>query len=187
MGWKSAFIAAYVVLQVALPLRYYLGDHDPFDERFAWRMFSPVRALDCDVAFFDETHEPKPIELRKQLHAVWINLIKRARPAVVQSFARHWCDGRAADGVTPVLRADMVCQTPESLRLAICGGSLADGDADGVPDAFRGAAVCEGRTPEACFRDECGERSPSDCREARCKVRPVPRGANLCLPPEQWT
>jgi hypothetical protein len=148
-------------------------------------MFSPVRALDCDIAFFDETDGgSRPVDLRTQLHAVWINLLKRARPAVVESFARHWCDER---GAAAVLRADMVCQTPESLRLVVCSGSLADADDDGAPDAYRGAAVCEGRSPADCFRAECGDRSPTECREARCKVRPVPRSANLCLPPEQWT
>ncbi|MBW2464764.1 MAG: hypothetical protein JRH11_24155, partial [Deltaproteobacteria bacterium] len=39
---KNTLIVAFLAFQLLLPLRYYMGS-DEFDERFAWRMFSPIR------------------------------------------------------------------------------------------------------------------------------------------------
>lgn len=180
MDWRDAFIVGFVGLQAALPLRYYLAD-DPFDERFAWRMFSPVRPLDCEVTFYDESGaSPQRVELRPRLHAVWINLVQRARPSVVERFARQYCEAEVEAGRRPVLRVDLVCQTPDSLKLAICKVDLTDGDGDGVPDAYAGAPACEGRAPAACFRDECDDQAPDACRAARCRTRPFPRDLDFC-------
>jgi hypothetical protein len=176
MGWKSAFIVAWLAVQIALPLRYYLRD-DAFDERFAWRMFSPVRPLGCQVAFYDETGgAPRPVELSSRIHAVWISLLQRARPSVVEAFARSYCAERPGT----VLRVDLTCSTPDSLHLAVCKAPLDDADHDGVPDAFAEAPDCAGRDAAACFREECGDRDAAACKEARCRTRPFPRDADLC-------
>lgn len=39
---KQAFVAAWIAVQIALPLRYYLvaWSEDPVNEMYAWRMFS---------------------------------------------------------------------------------------------------------------------------------------------------
>ena len=41
--WRGRFILVFVLSQLLLPLHYYVGRRDPHDERFAWRMFSPMR------------------------------------------------------------------------------------------------------------------------------------------------
>jgi hypothetical protein len=46
---RGRFIIAFLAVQLLLPLHYYLVRHDPHDERFAWRMFSPMRMADCAV------------------------------------------------------------------------------------------------------------------------------------------
>jgi len=45
--WQGRFIAVFVIAQLLLPLHYYLARKDPHDERFAWRMFSPMRMARC--------------------------------------------------------------------------------------------------------------------------------------------
>lgn len=182
LGWRSAFIIGFVALQVWLPLRYYLGD-DRFDERFAWRMFSPVRPLQCRAAFYDETAgERRRIPLREHLHAAWLTLVGRARPAVIEAFARRWCGERAAEGADPVLRLDLTCQAPAGAHLALCEVGPRDGDGDGLPDGLAGSPRCAGRTPAECYRDECGDRPLARCFEDRCLVRPYTLDRNLCDP-----
>ena len=41
--WRGRFIAVFIATQLVLPLRYYVLRDDEHDERFAWRMFSPMR------------------------------------------------------------------------------------------------------------------------------------------------
>ena len=54
----NIFIVAVIASQIWLPLSYYLGD-DPFDERFAWRMFSPFAS---HTAKFKRTTTPMASE-----------------------------------------------------------------------------------------------------------------------------
>jgi hypothetical protein len=39
----------FVVSQPLLPLHYCMANRDDHDERFAWRMFSPMRMTRCEV------------------------------------------------------------------------------------------------------------------------------------------
>ncbi len=47
-GVSDMFIACFLLAQIALPLRYYLGGRGT-DERFSWRMFSSQRVEQCAV------------------------------------------------------------------------------------------------------------------------------------------
>jgi hypothetical protein len=178
---RSAFIVLWIALQVAIPLSYYAGD-DVFDERFAWRMFSPVRVVSCQTRFIDATDGLQTtVRAAADVHEVWGSLLTRARRDVIAGYARKWCDERRAAGAgRPVLRVDVVCTNPEALNRPMCKGALVDADADGVPDAYREATACAGMRPIECYRADCGDARPSDCRAHLCQVRPVPEMLNLC-------
>ena len=85
----------WVAFLVLVPLRYYLlPGHDPYDERFAWRMFSAVRVQQCQTVV-EETRfgeETRPINLQTSLPAPWISLLQRNRPAVIESFLNFRCE-----------------------------------------------------------------------------------------------
>ena len=50
--WRGRLIVAVVLAQLLIPLTYY-SHRDPHDERFAWRMFSPMRMLGSDFELSD--------------------------------------------------------------------------------------------------------------------------------------
>jgi len=92
---RDAFLALFLAAQVGLPLHYYLLRAEPpasYDERFAWRMFSPVRMLKCEYryAIGGET-----VSLGSRVHVAWSSLIKRGRAQVAQAVGEHLCaEGR---------------------------------------------------------------------------------------------
>lgn len=178
---RTAFIVVWLALQIGLPLRYYLGA-DRFDERFAWRMFSPVRMVACQTRFIDETGgEQRLVRPAGELHEVWTGLIARARRSIIDGYARRWCNARRAEGLSrPILKADVTCVDPATQSRPICLGAPTDADGDGVPDTFRTAPGCSGLDPKACFVAECGTRTAARCREETCTVRPIPEDLNLC-------
>jgi hypothetical protein len=86
--WRGRFILAFLVVQLALPLPYYLVRRDPPDERFAWRMFSPMRMAHCTPHFaLDGT----PVSLESKFHEAWIEIAERGRFVVVEAMARKLC------------------------------------------------------------------------------------------------
>ena len=96
-------VGLFFAAQVWLPLSYYLSDY-PWDERFSWRMFSTVRALECDVRAQRSVEAGErgapcpsgerrcaPLRLSGELHMVWVNLLKRGRREVLHELARAQC------------------------------------------------------------------------------------------------
>lgn len=93
---RAAQIGAglWLAFHVLVPLRYYaLADHDVYDERFAWRMFSAVRVQRCQVAV-DETGVAgsRRVQLATILPMPWIALVERNRPAVQREMLAHLCE-----------------------------------------------------------------------------------------------
>jgi hypothetical protein len=86
--WRGRFILAFLVLQLLLPLHYYLFRHDPHDERFAWRMFSPMRMTQCAVRY---TVDNQPVQLGGEFHEAWIEIAKRGRYSVLEGMASKLC------------------------------------------------------------------------------------------------
>jgi hypothetical protein len=86
--WRGRFIAAFLAIQIALPLHYYGVRRDRFDERFAWRMFSPIRALRCEVRF---VVDGKQIDPYATFHEAWINTARRGRRVVIEAMAAKLC------------------------------------------------------------------------------------------------
>jgi hypothetical protein len=88
MGWRRWFIAVFVLAQLLLPLRYYIHHRDPHDERFAWRMFSPMRMVQCTPQF---TLAGAPVELRSEFHEAWFQIAARGRFGVVEAMGAELC------------------------------------------------------------------------------------------------
>jgi len=82
-----------VALQVTIPASYYLLRDDRDDERFAWRMFSSVRLMHCQVLAFDgkTPQERTPVLLARHLHASWLRSLERGRKHVVEHFLATRC------------------------------------------------------------------------------------------------
>jgi hypothetical protein len=93
MRWQSIFISVYLVVQIALPLHYYTFNEDKYDERFAWRMFSPERMVKCgyefDVGGRKLNHRRG---IRSIFHEAWPNTIIRARGVVIEKMAAKLCE-----------------------------------------------------------------------------------------------
>jgi hypothetical protein len=85
-------IAVYILLAIflLLPLRYYLSS-DNRDERFAWRMFSPVRIQRCEATFF-HGESNKPIPTARRFHNAWLGLARRGRRNIVKAMGERLCE-----------------------------------------------------------------------------------------------
>jgi hypothetical protein len=90
MRARDLFIAAFLVSQLLLPLRWYLlrDPGDPFDERFAWRMFSPERMVRCSA---QAQLNGVPLDLGRKFHSAWLTLVERGRMDVVHAVIDRVC------------------------------------------------------------------------------------------------
>jgi hypothetical protein len=95
--WRGWLIVIVLAVQMWLPLRYYLGTRDPHDERFAWRMFSPMRMARCRTTFADHG---APIAMGREFHEAWLELASRGRFAVVEAMGAELCRRRVGAAVT---------------------------------------------------------------------------------------
>lgn len=86
--WRGRFIVAFLLVQLLLPLRYYIAHRDPHDERFAWRMFSPIRMAQCAPMV---TIDGAPARLSSEFHEAWIEIAKRGRFGVVEAMGAKLC------------------------------------------------------------------------------------------------
>ena len=85
---RGRFILAFLAIQLLLPLHYYLLRHDPHDERFAWRMFSPMRMANCTTHF---SVDKQPVSLGSEFHEAWLQVAARGRYAVLEGMAAKLC------------------------------------------------------------------------------------------------
>jgi hypothetical protein len=94
----NALIAAVLLYEIVMPLRYYLGGGGS-DERFSWRMFSTVRMQKCSVvvdetAELDGTKQLRPVDLHQALQIAWIGMLERNRPPVVDKLLQRRCEDK---------------------------------------------------------------------------------------------
>lgn len=90
-GWSNALIAGFLLLQLALPLRYYLSGGG-YDERFSWRMFSTLRMQSCQVKVEETIGDVTgAVDLQKTLHIAWIGMLERYRRPVVDELLARRC------------------------------------------------------------------------------------------------
>ena len=87
-SWQGIVIVVIVGSQLLLPLHYYTVRRDIHDERFAWRMFSPMRMTTCAPAFFVDA---RPVDLYATVHDAWIEIAKRGRFVVIEAMGAELC------------------------------------------------------------------------------------------------
>ena len=98
-GWSNVLIAAFLLLQLALPLRYYLGGGG-YDERFSWRMFSTLRMRQCKVKVSETIGDDRrSVDLQKALQIAWIGMLERYRRPVVDKLLARRCAAVGARAV----------------------------------------------------------------------------------------
>lgn len=100
------FIHLYLAVQIALPLTYYNLRRDKYDERFAWRMFSAERMVQCRHVF---RVDGKPVRLGSRLHEAWLTLASRGRREVLEAIAARLCAGDPGKPVT----LELTCKTAD--------------------------------------------------------------------------
>ncbi|MBA3391604.1 MAG: hypothetical protein H0T89_03115 [Deltaproteobacteria bacterium] len=94
--WQGVVILVIVATQLLLPLHYYTVRRDPHDERFAWRMFSPMRMTRCTSQF---TVNDAPVPLGGAFHEAWIEIASRGRFMVIEEMAAKLCNDRPGSSV----------------------------------------------------------------------------------------
>jgi hypothetical protein len=100
--WRGRFIIAMVATQLLLPLHYYIARRDKHDERFAWRMFSPMRSAHCQPHV---SIDGRPFALDSEFHEAWIELALRGRFVVVEAMGAKLC----AEHPGSVVRVSLAC------------------------------------------------------------------------------
>jgi hypothetical protein len=109
--WRGRFIFAFLILQLLLPLRYYVAHRDMHDERFAWRMFSPMRMVTCSPAL---QIDGKRQNLANEFHEAWISIAKRGRFVVIEAMAAHLCERHPNSSVVFSLQCSYLDREPQS-------------------------------------------------------------------------
>jgi hypothetical protein len=112
-AWQHLAVIAFLTVQLGAPLSYYLSDRG-YDERFAWRMFSPTRMVRCQARVLAwEGADSEEIDLGRELAAPWVSWMERGHAHVVRGAGAFLCARRGPDAR---LTADLVCRTPDGER-----------------------------------------------------------------------
>ena len=109
--WQGSLILVVIAAQLLLPLHYYTARRDLHDERFAWRMFSPIRMTECAVR---ATLDGAPLPLEREFHEAWIALARRGRSVVVEQMGARLCEKYAQKPVVFHLDCKYVGQPSQS-------------------------------------------------------------------------
>jgi len=109
--WKGRFILLVVVTQLLLPLRYYVAHRDPHDERFAWRMFSPMRMSHCTPKF---ELDGKPVPMASTFHEAWYEIAQRGRFEVIEKMGAALCKQHPGSAVKVTLDCSYIDRDPQT-------------------------------------------------------------------------
>ncbi len=117
---RGVFIAVFVAIQLLAPLHYYLVRTDKHDERFAWRMFSPMRMMACDAPSGQTIFsvDGTPVHMYETFHEAWVSIAKRGRYVVLEAMAAKLCNDHPGSAVT----LNLVCKPISGKRETIGGG-----------------------------------------------------------------
>jgi len=108
--WRGRFILAFITAQLLIPLRYYIAHRDPHDERFAWRMFSPMRMAQCAPK---ATLDGKPLDLHTEFHEAWVELASRGRFVVVEAMGKRLCEQHPGSSIVLSIDCTYIDREPE--------------------------------------------------------------------------
>jgi hypothetical protein len=121
----TIFIHLFVAVQLLVPALYYLTTEDKYDERYAWRMFSPTRSAVCGSG--EELRSPpeflvggEPILLYGKFHEAWVTLAKRGRKSVIEAMAERLC----ADHPNQAVRVRYSCRDVDNTVTPVSTGSV---------------------------------------------------------------
>jgi len=112
-------LVAFLALNLLAPMRYYVLD-DPYDERFAWRMFSGIRFESCQVALSMQPTQSNSwvtLQPRQLFHAGYVTLLERRRPEAIDAALAHVCQNNP-DAAQTRYQAQCRSVTGESRPLA---------------------------------------------------------------------
>lgn len=84
----NTVIGVVLAILVVSPLSYYTVRSDKYDERFAWRMFSSIRMVRCNVQY---QVGPSKIRLMRSFHEAWVNIARRGRRVVLDRMTEKLC------------------------------------------------------------------------------------------------
>ncbi|MDB4956656.1 MAG: hypothetical protein JWO36_4225 [Myxococcales bacterium] len=98
-------------MQLLLPFRYYVAHRDAHDERFAWRMFSPMRMVTCTPELAIDGQKRS---LGNEFHEAWIAIARRGRFSVIEAMAARLCARHPNSSVVFSLQCSYVDRDPES-------------------------------------------------------------------------
>ncbi len=113
---RNGFIAVFLGVQLLLPLRFYACG-DGYDERYAWRMFSPTRMVRCNPQF---TADGRPVQLGTRYHQAWLSLARRGRRDVLEGIAADLC----ADDSIQVVKLQMTCKLVDGSEDEVSRGAF---------------------------------------------------------------
>ena len=117
---KIIIFTLFLGIQMYFALSYYQSKY-PWDERFAWRMFSTVRKLQCVPQAWiasDQAYQRCPhnhgqncqsLRFTQDVHMVWYNLLKRGRTEVIQAWVQRMCQRET----TKALYFSLKCPIPK--------------------------------------------------------------------------
>src|SRR5215467_8824044 len=108
--WRGRFILVFVAAQLLLPLHYYVARRDLHDERFAWRMFSPMRMAKCTPK---ASLDGKPLDLNTEFHEAWMEMASRGRFVVVEAMGKRLCAQHPGANVTMSLDCTYIDRQPQ--------------------------------------------------------------------------
>lgn len=106
--WINAFIGCWLLVQIVLPVSYYLGK-DPTDERFSWRMFSARRMQPCEWSLSTRATPGaswQVVPLERYAHNAWADRLMRGQRGVVDRFLERLC----ADSSVSESRYSLSCR-----------------------------------------------------------------------------
>jgi hypothetical protein len=86
----SVAIHAVLLVLLAAPLHYYLVNNDQRDERFAWRMFSPIRSEKCGAQFRLGPNRTA-LKASDTFHSAWVGLAQRGRQQIIEAMGKRLC------------------------------------------------------------------------------------------------
>jgi hypothetical protein len=107
--WRGRFILAFLLVQLALPLHYYVVRDDFHDERWAWRMFSPMRMTKCRSSW---TIDGQPVALGSRFHEAWLEMVERGRTVVIEEMAHSLCRKHSGKPVVVTLQCTYFDRPP---------------------------------------------------------------------------
>lgn len=120
-------IGAALIFQLVVPATYYLRD-EPYDERFAWRMFSAIRVQGCEVQVLERRGESEvQVNLPQEIHTAWITNLERNRRDVALALLRRRCEEEAVTAVrivTSCVGADEQPREPIEIRRDCASGEV---------------------------------------------------------------